>query len=75
MNARHVSAELRRKSVAADALTALNKQLSAPVVEPTHALAAARKTLWALVGVLADADAEREASQRNPDGTYRCLSF
>jgi len=33
-----------------------------------EALAAARKKLWALVGVLADADAELEASQRNPDG-------
>ena len=38
-----------------------------------EALAAARKKLWALVGVLADADAELEASQRNPDGAYRCL--
>ena len=40
-----------------------------------EALAAARKKLWALVGVLADADAELEASQRNPDGASRCLSF
>ena len=40
-----------------------------------EALAAARKKLWALVGVLADADAELEASQRNPDGASRCPSF
>ena len=66
MNARHLSAELRRKSVAADALTALNKQLSAQVVETTHALAEARKQAAAAEAVAA---APQESPPSGGDGS------